>query len=322
MSGGVEAVPYSGRIIYDWGYERRRRELVDLYEKAKRSQWSAADVLPWDRHVDVERPGLPDWLNPIYGTDIHARLTPKEDVKLQAELNAWSLSQFLHGEQGALLAASQLVVSVPDTESKFYAATQAVDEARHVEVFDRYLREKIGILYPPNPHLKRLLDLILCDSRWDVKLLGMQIIVEGLALAAFDMVRQSSREKLLKQITHYVVLDEARHVAYGILALRDYYADASEAEVREREDFIYESVVLMRDRFLFQEVWEKLGMPAAECMAIARESERQKVFRQLLFSKVVPAVKKIGLLSERQRARFAELGILHFEAAEEPTESA
>jgi hypothetical protein len=315
-----EALHFTLDVLYDWGYERRRRELRELYDKAKRSQWLPDTTLPWERNVDLERPGLPAWLSPLAGTEHHDRLTPAEKTRLDLEVNTWSLSQFLHGEQGALLAASQLVLAVPDLECKQYAATQVVDEARHVEVFDRYLHEKIGFSYPVNANLKKLLDLVLTDSRWDIKLLGMQIMVEGLALAAFGMVREHSREKLLKALADYVFRDETRHVAFGVVALRDYYAGASEADVREREDFVYEAAVLMRDRFLFQEVWEKLGLPVAECMEIARNAERQKVFRQLLFTRVVPAVKKVGLLSARQRERFAELGILQYESFTEADE--
>jgi hypothetical protein len=236
------------------------------------------------------------------------------------EISAWLLSQFLHGEQGALMAATQLVASVPDMDSKYYAATQVVDEARHVEVYDRYLHEKIGFSYPVSPHLKQLLDLILKDSRWDMKLLGMQIMVEGLALASFGMIQKTTREPLLRQLTHYVMLDEARHVAYGVLSLRDYYDDLREAERLEREDFVYESAVLMRDRFLFQQVWEKLGLPVDECVAITLANAGQQMFRQMLFAKIVPAVKRIGLLSPRQRERFEKLGILQFESWADPFE--
>jgi hypothetical protein len=189
-----------------------------------------------------------------------------------------------------------------------------------VEVYDRYLHQKVGMSYPCSPHLKTLLDLILKDSRWDMKLLGMQIMVEGLALAAFGMVRQQTSEPLLQRLTHYVMLDEARHVAYGVLALRHHYDEMKESERREREDFIYEAAVLMRDRFLLQQVWEKMGMPVEECMKVVAEGEGQKLFRQFLFAKVVPAVKRIGLLSPRQRERFEALGILQFETWSDPFE--
>jgi hypothetical protein len=209
---------------------------------------------------------------------------------------------------------------VPDMDSKYYASTQVYDEGRHVEVYDRYLHEKIGFSYAISPYLKKLLDLILTDSRWDMKLLGMQIMVEGLALAAFGMIRQQTSEPLLKKLTHYVMLDEARHVAYGVLSLKNHYEDMKESERMEREDFIYEAAVLMRDRFLYQQVWEKMGMPVEECKKIALDSAPQQMFRQMLFSKIVPAVKKMGLLSDRQRQRFADLGILQFESWADPFE--
>src|SRR5205807_990788 len=176
----------------------------------------------------------PEELFPLHGSDIYRRMSEAERGKVAQELFSWVTSQFLHGEQGALLAASQLVVSVPDMDSKYYASTQVFDEGRHVEVYDRYLHEKIGFSYPISPYLKKLLDLILTDSRWDMKLLGMQIMVEGLALAAFGMIRVQTAEPLLKKLTHYVMLDEARHVAYGVLSLKNHYSDMKEADRLER----------------------------------------------------------------------------------------
>ena len=160
--------------------------------------------------------------------------------------------------------------------------------------------------------------MILKDSRWDMKFLGMQIMVEGLALAAFAMIRNNTQEPLLKELTSYVMGDEARHVAFGILSLRDYYREQPESVRREREDFVYEAARLMRDRFLFQEVWEKTGLPAKQCMDIALNNQGQVMFRQMLFAKIVPAIKKMDLLSDRQRQRFAELGILQFENWADP----
>jgi hypothetical protein len=317
----IERIEASLTVTYNWGYEETRRELRELYRKAKRSQWNAEDRLDWSTSVDLDKQQFPDEMHPLWGSDIYARLDQAKRTELNREFPAWTQSQFLHGEQGALLAAAQLVNSVPDMDSKYYAATQVVDEARHVEVFDRYLHEKIGTAYPISPYLKSLLDLILCDSRWDMKLLGMQIMVEGLALAAFGLTRQTSYEPLLRNLTTYVIQDEARHVAYGVLALRDYYGDMKASEVEEREDFIYEAAVLMRDRFLFQQVWEKVGLPARECMNIALNNEGQKQFRQILFSKIVPAVKRIGLLSQRQRERFDSLGILQYENWQDPFEA-
>ncbi len=305
-------------VTYTWGYQDTRQKLRDLYDKAVRGQWIGDDVLPWHLNPDLTKPMGPEQLMPLFGSDILARMTPAEHLQLNLETSAWTLSQFLHGEQGALLATAQLVDSVGDLDSKLYASSQVMDEARHVDVYNRYLHQKIGFAYPVNPHLKTLLDMILKDSRWDMKFLGMQIMVEGLALAAFGMIRANTPEPLLRDLTAYVMGDEARHVAFGVLSLRDYYDDQPEAVRIEREDFVYEAARLMRDRFLFQEVWEKMGLPVKACMDIALNNQGQIMFRQLLFAKIVPAIKKIGLLSDRQRARFADLGILPFEHAADP----
>lgn len=318
-SASIETLETLLDVTYTWGYTETRAKLRDLYDKAVHAQWIADEALPWDTDVDLSQPMGPEQLMPLWGSDILAKMTPKERETLNAEISAWTLSQFLHGEQGALLATAQLVDSVQDLDSKLYAASQVADEARHVDVYNRYLHQKVGFSYAVSPHLKTLLDLVLKDSRWDMKFLGMQIMVEGLALAAFGMIRNNTREPLLRELTAYVMGDEARHVAFGVLSLRDYYRDQPEAVKREREDFVFEAARLMRDRFLFQEVWEKLGLPVKECVNIALNNQGQVMFRQMLFSKIVPAMKKMDLLSDRQRQRFADLGILQFENFQDPT---
>ena len=308
-------------VTYTWGYQEAREKLRDLYDKAVRAQWISDDVLPWDTDVDLGKPLGPELMMPLFGSDIYNRLPEKERQELNQDVLVWTLSQFMHGEQGALLATAQLVDSVRDLDSKLYAASQVVDEARHVDVYNRYVHQKLGGSFPCNAHLKTLLDMILKDSRWDMKFLGMQIMVEGLALAAFAVIRNNTTEPLLKALTAYVMGDEARHVALGVLSLRDYYREQPESVRREREDFVFEAARLMRDRFLFQEVWEKRGLPAKECMEIALHNQGQVMFRQLLFAKIVPAIKKMDLLSDRQRQRFADLGILQFENWADPVET-
>jgi hypothetical protein len=224
----------------------------------------------------------------------------------------------MHGEQGALLATAQIVTATPWIESKFYAASQVMDEARHVEVYSRYLREKLTGAYPCNRHLKSLLDQILSDSRWDMKYLGMQIMVEGLAMAAFGYMHKMCNEPLLTELTHYVMRDESRHVAFGVLSLNDHFLGLSAAERREREEFLYEGCRLMRDRLLMEDVWEVMGWPVAEVRQIVLESTQMREFRKMLFSKIVPNVKRLGLLTPYVRERFAELDILQFEN-EEPS---
>ena len=239
------------------------------------------------------------------------------DRSSACESQNWTLSQFLHGEQGALICTAQIVETVPWIDAKYYAATQVMDEARHVEVFARYLDEKLSGHYPINAHLKMLLDDIIADTRWDMTYLGMQIMVEGLALAAFGFIHQMTTEPLLKKLLRYVMSDEARHVAFGVLSLQEYYQELDGAEIRERQEFAFEAAVRMRDRFLQQEVWEQHGR-RREGGGPPRDAGRRDrtMFQSMLFSKIVPNCKKLGLLDAGDgwlRERFTELGVIQFE---------
>ncbi|MEO5728525.1 MAG: ferritin-like domain-containing protein [Byssovorax sp.] len=311
---GTETISTTYDTIYTWEYGIQRQDLRNLYEKSKGAMWNASTYLAWDTNVDPEAENTPDAMIPIFGTRFWDKLDKKTELpKLRRLSSSYLLSNFLHGEQGALLATAQIVSAVPGPDAKFYAATQVMDEARHVEAYDRYLREKIELTFPISPYLRTLLDEILMERRWDMKYLGMQIMVEGLALAAFGMIQATSTEPLIKQIVHMIMQDEARHVAFGVLSLKGVYNDMGGSELKDREDFILESSRLMRDRFLMQEVWECMGMPVAECLEVALQSEPMKMFRQMLFSKIVPNVKRLGLLTPRVRKGFEELGVLHFE---------
>lgn len=310
----VEEMRVTQDLSYNWDYDNDRNRLARLYENAKRDQWNSTERLDWSIDVDPHSELVPDMAIPIYGTPMWQKLTPKEVERVRHEGITWQLSQFLHGEQGALLATAQIVDAAPWYEAKQYGATQVMDEARHVEVYRRFVKEKLEHEYPVNSELKSLLDAILSDSRWDFKFLGMQIMVEGLALAAFGTMRDVTTNQLLRELTTAVIEDEARHVAFGVLSLRELYADLTEAERIEREDFVYEAAVLMRDRILSREVWQTMGMDVDACIAATMASPLFAEFRRRLFSKIVPNVKSLGLLSERQRARFAELGILEYES--------
>ena len=228
----------------------------------------------------------------------------------------WTLSQFLHGEQGALICTAQIVETVPWIDAKYYAATQVMDEARHVEVFAKYLDEKLSGHYPINAHLKLLLDDIIADSRWDMTYLGMQIMVEGLALAAFGFIHQMTTEPLLKQLLRYVMADEARHVAFGVLSLQEYYQELDRRGDPRAPGVRVRGAVRMRDRFLQQEVWERFGVNVKDAVHIVMQAPDRKVFQSMLFSKIVPNCKKLGLLDAGDgwlRERFTELGVIQFE---------
>ncbi|MEX1006414.1 MAG: ferritin-like domain-containing protein [Acidimicrobiia bacterium] len=315
------AVRADAEAIFTWDYDRSRPALVKLYEKAKTSQWNAND-LPWDTDVDQEKVAAENQNQNGFNREGDFAGTPfekwgdEEWVRFGVESQNWTLSQFMHGEQGALICTAQIVETVPWIDAKYYAATQVMDEARHVEVFARYLDTKLSGYYPINAHLKMLLDDIIADSRWDMTYLGMQIMVEGLALAAFGFLHQMTTEPLLKKLLRYVMSDEARHVAFGVLSLKEYYAELGAAEIKERQEFAFEAAVRMRDRFLQQETWERLGVDVKEAVRAMQNSPDRPIFQGMLFSKIVPNCKKLGLLDAGDgwlRDRFTELGVIQFE---------
>ena len=298
---------------FTWEYDGERTTLLGLYDKGKKQQWDAATRIDWSLDLDPENPQeVDDRLIPIYGSAVWERLTHAEKVRLRHHQQAQTLSQFMHGEQGALMAAARIVQTVPDLDAKFYAATQVMDEARHVEAYARLLNEKFGIAYPITPGLKALLETVLTDRRWDMTYLGMQVLIEGLALAAFQRIRDYAKNRLAASVNAYVMQDEARHVAFGRLALRDFYPQLSDKERAEREEFVVEACYHMRDRFNQKELWESLGLPVDECVAAVMVSENMRLFRKRLFSRIVPTVKDIGLWGPRVQAAFADMGAIEF----------
>jgi len=306
-------VTMQGAARFTWEYDDGRDRLLSLYQKGKDKQWDQVHRIDWDIEVDpMDVLGLPDESIAIFGTPQWDRL--KQDRQrvgeLKQHLASWQFSQFLHGEQGAMICSARIVESVPDLDSKFYAATQTMDEARHAETYARFLQEKVGLLYPINEHLKSLLDDTLSDTRWDMPYLGMQVLIEGLALAAFGLLRDMTPKALPKQILAYVMQDEARHVAFGRLALKDYYAELSSKEREEREEFVVEGCYLMRNRFRQQEVWANLGFDVEESMRSVEQSEYFQLFQSLLFSRIVPCVKDIGLWGPKVQKAYADMGVL------------
>ena len=324
--GPSEPIDVTMTSIFDWEYALKRENLLALYEKGKANTWNATD-LDWSIDVDLEKTqrtymgiGAQDVFNQMLNPP--RPLAQDEAVDLNLNINAWMLSQFLHGEQGALLATAKIVQGVPWEEAKWYAANQVADEARHVEVYHRYLTEKLGISFGVNRHLRVLLDDILRDPRWDLTFLGMQILVEGLALAAFGLVRlQMAGEPLIQDITARIMADESRHVAFGVLALEDVYTkQMSASELREREDFVIEASHLLRERLLMQPVFERMGFDVPLWVDWAQRTPFMIGFRQMTFSKIVPNLKRLGLLTPRVRDAYAKMDLLRFENEKDSVE--
>ncbi len=309
----LETILTSFDTSYTWNYGEVKQGLRDLYEKAKRDQWNGTTQLAWKTNVDPESEIVPAAINPLAGYGPFQKLNEKERARLRHAQISLQLSQFLHGEQGALIVASQLVGAVPWIDAKYYASTQTMDEARHVEVFARYLREKLEWEWPINESLKALLDLTIKDPRWDFKYLGMQIIIEGLAMAAFGNLHQIAQEPLLKELIHYVMKDESRHVAFGVVSLTGYYREMPEGELRDREDFVIEACELMRNRLMGDQIADAMGWNRQEVRDLVLNSPPARMFRSMLFARIVPNLKRLELLTPRVRAAFERLQILQFE---------
>jgi hypothetical protein len=322
MTEAIHTVEDNADAIFTWDYEKGHRPALNkLYEKAKHSQWNGETDLPWDTEVDLlknaelARLQWAELERDVTGTPLE-KFTEDDFNRLAIESDNWTLSQFMHGEQGALICTAKIVETVPWIDAKYYASTQVMDEARHVEVFAKYLDEKYEGHYPINAHLKMLLDDIINDSRWDMTYLGMQIMVEGLALAAFGFMREMSPDPLLKQLLRYVMSDEARHVAFGVLSLKEYYTELTTPELKDRQEFCFEAAVRMRDRFLQQEVWERMGIKPKDILPVVLQDQGRAIFQQMLFSKIVPNCKKLGLLDAGDgwlREKFTEMGVIAFE---------
>jgi hypothetical protein len=318
--GVPTVIPASHHAYFDWRCQGDQPQMRTLYNRAKQGQWDSDTALPWHLSVDPENPEVPllpaDFLDPQALPKLGIYLTPAEELRLRYSMTTWMLSQFLHGEQGALFAAAQVTEAVQFFDGKLYGSTQVMDEGRHVEVFSRYLDEKLNKMYQINDNLFVIIDALMSDSRWDMKFLGMQIMVEGLALGAFSMLYQQTREPLLRQLLKMVIQDEARHVHYGVLALREHITKVlSDSERREREDWALEVALLMRNRFMAYEVFEEWfegRMTRAQWRQLVTEAPGMQLFRQVMFSRLIPNLREIGLMSPRVLPRYEKTGLMQY----------
>jgi hypothetical protein len=335
MNADIKLITDNAERIFTWKYDRERDQLITLYNKAMASQWDSINDLDWATDVDPEflvattqrdnvtvelaraakdLPGSPfkNW-------------GEKEFTQLSIESLKATLSQFMHGEQGAMMVAAKIVETVPWIDAKYYAATQTMDEARHTEVFAKYLHTKLGDPYPMSPYLEEQIQVLVEDDRWDISYLGMQIIIESLALAAFGQMLRVTEEPLLKKLLRYVLSDEARHVAFGILSLSELYENLTSAELLDRQEFMAENTIRNRTRSTTPEIWERMGVSAKEAtpflMEAASTLDRSYFtgFQTAFFSKLVPNTRKLGLLDANDghlRKLWGEAGMLEWEFAD------
>ena len=298
---------------YSWDYHEADKKLKKLYRLGKERNWNSDFDLDWNKtYSRGKSPMIEGGENPYETWEPFVAMTSEQQIEFGWHNHAWTMSQFLHGEQGALLVASQLASCAPTYDGKLYAASQTFDEARHVEVFARYLREKVGLMYPVNRHLKALLDKILTDPRWDLKFIGMQLIIESLALAAFHVQKANAADPLLRELLELVTRDEARHVAFGVTYMEQFVKSLSPKEIEDRAQFAFEACRIMRERIVPTDVFEHYGFDPEEGRRRFLEAGQMDSFRNLLFTRIMPNLNKVGLLTESVQPHYESLGLMQF----------
>jgi len=324
----VEGWKTSMDVTWQFDYAAEIEKLKSLYSKSKRLQWDAERDIDWTREIDPSKPIVEEGRFGFDRIPFLRRLGKSTRETFTAQVAAHRLSQFLHGEQGALMVAAALVHAVPDYEGKLYAATQTMDEARHVEVFERYIR-KLALVYPISPALKRLIDLTLRADHWVKIAIGMNMVVEGLALGAFHNMRRATSCELLREVIEYVLRDEARHVAFGNVYVQHALSQMHPDDREDIADFAYQVIKMMSDATGgpeaagrpepdpgFREALVRSGIDPGDFVRGLAEARLAGIrtdqapgtihsFRDLM----MPALVRVGAVTERTRARFAEAGI-------------
>ena len=307
------------QVSWNFDYDTDIEKVKDLYTRAKNNQWNA-DELEWDVSIDPSNPIMRRENTQYYDMPFFKRFSAIQQETFIAHSTAQMLSQFLHGEQGALLTASTITHGIEDVRAKYYAASQTMDEARHVEVYDRYVN-KIAMHYPMVGWLKELIDVTLQTQNVYKVMIGMNMIVEGLALGAFNNMYRQTEEPLLKSITFNVMRDESRHVSFGHVFLTPRVAAM---HVDDREDlaqFAFDAVKILVDGQRdvdpgFMKVLEISNIDPADFMAGMKEAAEQGIAQDLppgqvhsLKDLMIPALVRAGLITPRTRELFVGAGI-------------
>ena len=306
--------------VFELDYTVRAEDMRSLYEKAKRDQWNAARDIAWSTPGTDDGRVLADELIDIHGSPMWDRLSEADRVELNRRITAWRLSVLLYGEQGAMLACSQMVNIVTGADEKFFQATQVMDEARHNEVLERYIETRLGGLHYPMPENERFLfDAILTDPRWYIKTIALQLVAETFAVSMFRMMGQAATDPVLREVCGRILQDESRHMGFGMLALPAIVRDATAAERQEMEDFTCLALEKVLTGFFPREAYEDVGFSRAqidEVRTYRRDAAARndyavyrKFFRRDMHASMVANLVRIGLLTDRVRPRLAELGI-------------
>ncbi len=313
----LEEIVIPIKTLWKFDYEPNVKALRDLYEVAKKDQWNAASDVPWHLETDPAQVGelAGPGGDPLQELDFIKALPEDKAIELSKKRSAWFLSQMLHGEQGAMLCCGQLVEVVPDIDGKLYASTQVIDEARHVEVFHRYIN-RLDQVYPLMGPLKALLNAVLEADMWQKKCVGMQVIAESMAMGAFKMMKQGTNDEVLRKVVELTAQDEARHVSFGLIYLTEELPKMSESGRNDVEDFALAGVKILADPdseaaaplfSIFGEVGIDMDVAMKEMTEKFSDPEfrarQPNPFKQY----VIPQLDRIGLITERTAQAYRDM---------------
>jgi len=303
-------------LHWSWEYGSEVEELRNLYERGKKGQWNAESDIDWS--VPFPRD---EWFMPQSGALLlPSILTAMGADEATCREAAWDefahlISQLLHGEQAAMQLCGQLTNACPIMDQKFYAGSQVIDEVRHVEVLSKFLQRKMGTLYPIDPTLKILLDMLLEAPTWKLKTLGMQTLFEGMAVGIFDNIAKATTHPLLRDIIRRVQLDESRHAAFGILSMRQVVKQSSPDEMEEMEDFafsILEALNANQQLDMLRLLGPKYGLdPENVVQSTLAMPEWPALNSEIFMHTVMPNLMRLGLITERTEADYRRMGIIH-----------
>jgi ferritin-like protein len=316
----THSIPASLTTAFEFDYSTLEPDIRRLYENAKRDQWNASRDIPWEKPGSDDGRIIADELIDIYGSPLWERLSEKDRVALNRRIAAWRLSVLMYGEQGAMLACSQLVDVVEGTDNKFFQATQVMDEARHNEVLHRYITERLdGLMYPMPVNERDLFDSILGESRWYLKTIALQLVAETFAVSLFKMMGESARDPVLGEMCRRVLMDESRHMGFGVLSLPAVVQQASPSERNELEDYTCFALEKTLTGFFPLEAYQDMGFGRAEIDEIKRYRREtaasndyapfRKYFKRDMHGAMVANLARLGLITDRVRPRLEKLGV-------------
>ncbi len=278
----------------------------------------------WDpldkKYIDFDQPWDMD-TQPLVSEDIIIALQTDyvsdhlKDPALRARFINQTLrrhfSSILHGEQGALNLSASLCHVLYDQGAQEYAANQTREEARHVTAFAKYIKARWGRPVGCSQVLESLLVEIISAPEVYKKIIGMQMLVEGLAMGAFATFYQKLNDPLGRKLMQLVMTDEAFHHKFGKIWADRTVPKLSAEEHAVVEDWAahcFQSVLFNlvsphEQRDLYAEFGLDPDVVLAEIQKLATDEARREDMKQAtnIFRVLIKTLLNAGIITDRTR---------------------